>query len=209
MTLFYLIRHGRSIWNALGRWQGQANPPLDAVGRAQAQALAVHLLDHNVSALYSSPLARARETAEAVAAQLGLPVVFDRRLMERDVGMWTGLTGEEVRARWPAHFERDWWADGPPEGETQQQITNRVAAVLTTLVAAHPDETVAVVSHGGTLLTFVRHILQIPPQVQISFSFPNTAITRIKVSPTSVRVLTLSEVPHLHGAAAHVRVTHS
>ncbi len=92
MTTLLLVRHGETDWNRDGRWQGGSDTSLNDVGREQARALADEL-DGNISTVYSSDLARARETAEIVVANIGLPVQIDPRLRERGFGSWEG---EEV-----------------------------------------------------------------------------------------------------------------
>src|SRR5436309_8138951 len=95
-----LVRHGQSEWNAVGRWQGQADPPLTDLGRQQARA-AAHSLG-SLDAVFASDLQRATETAVIVAAQLGIgPVVLDPDLRERDAGEWSGLTRDEIHERYP------------------------------------------------------------------------------------------------------------
>ncbi len=118
MTLLYLIRHARTAWNDNGRMQGWADQPLDDHGRAQAHALARRLSAETFAALYASPLLRARETAELLAAPHHLPVTFDDRLRERNIGAWTGLTFAEARRLAPAAAHGDWRLAGAPGGET-------------------------------------------------------------------------------------------
>jgi broad specificity phosphatase PhoE len=101
-TRILLARHGETEWNRLGRWQGHADPPLNDLGRRQAEILAEQLAGDTVSAVYSSDLRRARETARIVAERIGLPVTEDSALREIDVGSWSGLTRDEVRERFPA-----------------------------------------------------------------------------------------------------------
>src|SRR3989442_14475718 len=98
-----LVRHGQSEWNAQGRWQGQADPPLSDLGRAQARAAARSL--GSVDAVYASDLQRAAETAVIIAEQLGIgPVILDADLRERDAGDWSGLTREEIHERYPGYL---------------------------------------------------------------------------------------------------------
>src|SRR5512141_837066 len=130
MTHLYRIRHGRTNWNDEGLMQGWAVPPLDAVGRQQAHALAARLARARFDAIYSSPLLRARGTAEAVAQAHGLRIHFDDRLRERNIGDWTGLTFEEARARDPQLFDADWRRLGPPGGEKQAELAARAAAAI-------------------------------------------------------------------------------
>lgn len=201
MTLLYLIRHARSTWNAEGRWQGQANPPLDELGWKQAEALAGRLRGETFAAVYSSPLDRARQTAELLARAQGLAVAVDDRLKERNVGAWSGLTEAEVRERYPEFLRGDWWREGPPGGESQAALTERTVAALGHILAAHPEDTVAVVSHGGSLNAYLLHQLGIPPGQPVSFRFVNTSYARLSVRGGRVYVISLGETDHLHGLA--------
>lgn len=150
-TSLILARHGRTAWNAVGRWQGHADPPLDDEGRTQAAELAGSLVAAGIGAIVSSDLARAVETAGIVAGRLGLPVTEDLRLREIDVGSWSGLTRAEVAERYPEGFAR--WQAGEigHDGETREQLAARVAAALVDVAALHPGATVLVVTHGGAI----------------------------------------------------------
>lgn len=198
MTLLYLIRHARSAWNAEGRWQGQADPELDEVGQAQALALAHFLRREPLMAVYSSPQLRARQTAEPVAAEHGLAVRFDDRLKERDVGAWSGLTEVEVRARFPQDFTPTWWVKGPPGGESQPQVLARASAVFGEIMMSQPDGAhVAVISHGGILNAYLRHVLGVPLAHPVAFRFDNTSIARLRMWPDRYQLLSLGENTHL------------
>lgn len=148
-----LARHGETDWNAAGRWQGHADPPLNAVGRRQAEELAVVLAPSPPHAVYSSDLVRARETAVIVAQRLGLGgVVTDERLREVDVGEWSGLSMAEVEARYPRGADRRRaGGTGWERGESYEVMAGRVLAALRELAAAHEGETLLVVTHGGPL----------------------------------------------------------
>jgi broad specificity phosphatase PhoE len=204
MTFLYLIRHARTAWNNSLRMQGWHDEPLDDAGRAQAHALARRLSGERLSALYSSPLARARETAEIVAQAHGLAVRCDDRLRERNLGEWTGLTMEEAQARHPElDLRDDWRSHGPPGGENQATLAARVAEVMESVLQEHPLGAVAVVSHGGALSAYLAHLLGIPPERPVSFAFPNTGLARVSVRPArngdgrDVRVLGLADDRHL------------
>lgn len=199
MTGLVLIRHARSAWNAEGRWQGHADPPLDDFGLRQAEALADYLRGEALAAVYSSPLRRALQTAEPVARAHGLTVRLDDRLKERDVGVWSGLTEAEVRERYPEHFKPDWWLHGPPGGEGQAALITRTAAALDDVLAAHPEASVAVVSHGGSLNAGLAHLLGLPFGRPVSFRFTNTSFARVAVQAGRVHVLSIGETPHLPG----------
>ncbi len=204
MTQLYLIRHGRTAWNHTDRLQGWADEPLDGVGRAQAAAVAGALRGVPFDALYTSPLRRARETADLIAQPHGLPVRLDDRLRERNVGEWAGLTLDEARARAPERFVGDWRQAGAPGGEPQAALAARVAAALADIVAAHPHGTVALVSHGGTLSALLTHALGIPITRTVSFSFHYTAYARLTFKPGpngagAVRLISLGDDRHLNG----------
>lgn len=124
-----IVRHGQSVWNARGRWQGQADPPLSSEGEEQAAAAARRLTELGIDRIFSSDLQRARRTAEIIAAGLGLgEVALDPRLRETDVGAWSGLTRTEIERRWPGMLAAR--AAGrlemPPNGETRTAMANRV-----------------------------------------------------------------------------------
>ncbi|HZS24730.1 MAG TPA: histidine phosphatase family protein [Gaiellaceae bacterium] len=138
MTTLLLVRHGETDWNAEGKLQGHTDRPLNDFGRRQAKALADRLAGEEIHAVYASDLARARETAEILGARLGLEVVIDPDLREKNWGNWEGLTSEE---RLHVEFA----------GESTEAHRERVLRSVHRIVAAHPGERVAVVTHGGSL----------------------------------------------------------
>jgi broad specificity phosphatase PhoE len=152
VTTILLARHGETDWNSEGRFQGHADPPLNDTGRAQAAGLAVELAGADLAAVYSSPLRRAFETAALVASPHDLePITLDA-LREVDVGSWQGLTREEIEARFPGQFAR--WLDyrqGWDDGESYEDMSQRVIAALLELAAAHDGERVLVVTHAGPI----------------------------------------------------------
>jgi broad specificity phosphatase PhoE len=152
VTTILLARHGETDWNREGRFQGHADPPLNSTGRAQAVDLSVALMAEELAAVYSSPLRRALETAEVVAASHGLEPVSVDDLREVDVGSWSGLTRGEVEERFPEQFAR--WLDygqGWEDGETYEQMGKRAVDALLRLAAAHDGERVLAVTHGGPI----------------------------------------------------------
>jgi broad specificity phosphatase PhoE len=151
VTTLLLARHGETDWNRDGRWQGQSDTPLNELGREQARELAESL--DGIDAVYSSDLARARETAEIVAARLGLEIKVDERLRERSFGAWEGLTMEEIERRYEQAHGR-WRAGeghGADDAETFDAFAARVHSFLEEVLRRHPDETVLVVGHGGSI----------------------------------------------------------
>ncbi len=147
MTDLLLIRHGESEWNAAGRWQGRADPPLTDLGRLQAAHAARAL--GAVDALVASPLVRAHETASIIANELGIgPVEIEPALVERDAGAWSGMTRPEIEVEWPGYL-----ADGrrPPGYEDDHSFLARTRGALERIVARSACETVIVVCHGGVI----------------------------------------------------------
>jgi broad specificity phosphatase PhoE len=151
MTTLLLARHGETDWNRDGRWQGHSDTPLNELGREQARELAESL--DGIDAVYSSDLARARETAEIVAARLGLDVRFDARLRERSFGAWEGLTMEEIEGGFAETFRR-WQAGeghGADDAEAFDEFAARVHSFLDDVLSRHPEDTLLVVGHGGSI----------------------------------------------------------
>ena len=152
MTTILLARHGETDWNREGRFQGWADPPLNATGRAQAVDLSVQLMAEELAAVYSSPLRRAYETAEVVAASRGLEPVTVDALREVDVGSWSGLSRAEIEQRFPEQYAR--WLDygqGWEDGETYEQMVDRVVGALQELAEGRDGERILAVTHGGPI----------------------------------------------------------
>src|SRR6185312_10023237 len=148
MTTLLLARHGETDWNREFRIQGSSDIELNELGRKQAHALAQELEHVELDAIYASDLSRARATAAAVAATHGLEVTLDPRLRERSFGSWEGLTRDDISA-FPPGSRHD--------GETDDDVRERVLAVVEEIAANHPGEQVLVVSHGGALNTLWHH----------------------------------------------------
>jgi broad specificity phosphatase PhoE len=171
VTTLLLVRHGETDWNRDQRWQGHSDTPLNERGRQQARELAATL--DPPDRIYSSDLARARETAEILSTRLGVPVVLDQRLRERSFGAWEGLTSPEIERRFAAELAR-WRARegaGAADAEPFEAFAARVGGFLDELLDRHPGEEVLVVAHGGTIraihalatgLDYVRDHLSIP-----------------------------------------------
>ena len=146
-----MIRHGETEWNATKRAQGQADVPLNDLGRRQAQEAAARLDGVMLEAVYASDLIRAIDTAEPIARARDLEVTTDPAFREIDQGEWEGLALDEIRRRWP-----DLW--GParhfvqrPGGESPEQVQKRALEGVARVVERHPQRAVAIVSHGGTI----------------------------------------------------------
>ncbi len=145
-------RHGRTEWNVVDRFQGQADIPIDEVGYAQAVRAADVLAAYRPTGLYSSDLARCYQTAAVLAEHTGLEIITDKRLREIHVGSWEGLVGDEVRAANPELARRLWAGEDvrrSPTGESPREVAERMAEALTEIAEAAEDHsTVVVATHG-------------------------------------------------------------
>jgi broad specificity phosphatase PhoE len=152
MTEILLVRHGETDWNLERRVQGHTDRLLNETGRAQALALAESLVTEKLDGVYSSDLARARDTAALIAVRHGLDVIETTELREKDFGSWEGLTETDILARFP-DANRGEWGDG----ESSAEVAGRVVAALTQIAAAHLGGRVVVVSHGGPMRAVLAH----------------------------------------------------
>ncbi|MEM9714358.1 MAG: histidine phosphatase family protein [Actinomycetota bacterium] len=154
-TRILLIRHGQSTWNAEGRWQGSADPPLSELGEEQARQAATRLGSvGDFDGVGSSNLRRAIRTSEHLANGIGAPMIGRHiGLDERHAGEWEGMTRAQIEEGYPGWLDAD---RRPPGYEQDDSITARATATLRTLGTAHPDSTLAIVSHGGLIGTVER-----------------------------------------------------
>jgi broad specificity phosphatase PhoE len=160
-----LLRHGRTAYNASGKFQGRLDPPLDDVGRMQARAAAEALAALKPAVLLSSSAKRAIGTAEVLAARFGLEMATDDRLCEVDNGRWAGLTLTEVREQFPD--EHDAWRRGEDiqigGGESYREVSERAAgAVAGPLENLAGGELLLVVTHGGVARSLTARMLGLP-----------------------------------------------
>jgi probable phosphoglycerate mutase len=153
-----LARHGETVFNVEGRWQGQSDSPLTDRGRAQAAELARALADEQIVAIYSSDLGRAAATAAHIAALHELDVTQEPRLREIDVGAWTGKHRDEINAAYPGGLQA--WANKPsayqlPEGELIRDAQARALEFFDEHMPSHVGQTVVVISHGAVCQTIL------------------------------------------------------
>jgi len=192
-----IARHGETRWNVERRIQGWGDSPLTEIGRNQARQLAMRLGDIRLSAVYSSDLGRAIETAKIIVGDRSLPVVRLSDLRETSWGKWEGMTAAEIQAVEPdlwAQFtargrefnesedETDWEASTVvPDGETLTAAASRISSALTLIRSQHPrdDDWVMVVGHGGSLRFFVTLALGLPPRRIRRLHMDNASLTHI------------------------------
>lgn len=193
-----LIRHGRSADVVPGSAES-ADPALHDQGVVQAERLAARLGGKTIHAVYSSHLARARQTAEPLARARGLVVEVHPELEEVRLGDWGN---GEFRRRafvrdpeWVAWSRTGRW-DGIPGGEGDDSLRSRVAGVVDRLAEQHQGQTIAVVAHGGSINAYVAHLLGTPRS--LLFTIENTSITAVRVSPDGPTLVTVNDCHHLY-----------
>lgn len=147
-----MVRHGQSEWNALGRWQGQADPPLSELGRRQAFAATAKL--GTVDVIVSSDLERALDTARIISEQLGVgPVMVEPLFRERNAGEWSGLTRDEIEAQYPGYLDQ---RKRPPGYESDESLLDRTHAALEGVEQEYRGAEVLVIAHGGLVYALER-----------------------------------------------------
>jgi broad specificity phosphatase PhoE len=201
-TPLLLARHGHIDWS--GRI-GAAEDGLSRLGRLQAQALARHLTRYRVSALYSSDLPRAAETAAIIGQALGLPVRLEPALREYNLGDWEGQPQEDVSKRYPREWERLTAGDSdyaPSGGETLRDLQRRAQDAFGRILSAHSGETVLAVSHGGLLAAYICHVLSIPFEGAVPLVIDNCSLTVVEEGENGLALVRFNGVAHLEGLPA-------
>lgn len=203
-TRILAIRHGETAWNLDTRIQGHLDIGLNATGRWQAQRLGQAVADEPLSAVYSSDLARARDTAQAVATAAGLTVQVDAGLRERAFGVFQGQTFDEITARWPVEGKR--WRKRDPDfapegGESLVDFYARCVGTAERLAALHPGQTIALVAHGGVMDCFYRAATRLPLQAPRSWLVTNASINRLLFTGEGFTLIGWADNSHLDGAA--------
>ena len=196
VTVFHLVRHGEHNLQSrvlAGRMPGVG---LSERGRAEIAATAERLAGDNIAALYASPLQRTRESAEILAQRLGLPVEFRDDLVELDFGDWTGSTFDAIRADpmwqlWNSHRS----IARIPGGETMRDVQRRAVEAVMELRMRHPDDTVAVVSHGDVIRAALCFALTTPLEFITRIEVAPGSISTLRLEPADIRVLAINERP--------------
>ena len=199
-TRVLLIRHGETAWNVDARIQGHLDIELNDKGRWQAQQLAASLAMEKIDAIYSSDLSRAFETATAVARRQGREVNIEPLLRERHFGIFQGRQFKEVEKEMPEQAAR--WRQRDPDfcpegGESIRLFYARCVDTAARLAAAHPDQTIALVAHGGVLDCLYRAALQIDLRTQRSWELGNASLNRVLYSNQGFTLMGWGDTSHL------------
>jgi 2,3-bisphosphoglycerate-dependent phosphoglycerate mutase len=200
-----LVRHGQTDWNRDRRFQGHIDIGLNERGRTEAQQLALRLARAPISAIYSSDLARARDTAQPSAQLLGKVVQQTRRLRERSFGIFEGLTISEIQRAYPNEYQR--WAERDPHyaipgGSSLVEDRLRVLSVLHDLAEDHSGQTILIVTHGGALDLVYRAATGQPLNGVRTCEIPNAAINELRVDDHAIHIVGWADTTHLEERVA-------
>ncbi|HML09881.1 MAG TPA: histidine phosphatase family protein [Stellaceae bacterium] len=194
MTVFHLLRHGEH--NVQGKICAGRMPGvvLSDKGRAEAEAAAQRLSSAEIAAIYASPMERTRETADILERHLSAPVTIRDDLAELDFGEWTGLTFDAVRKdpRWPA------WATHRslsciPGGETMRDVQRRVIEAVMEMSAQHPDDHIAVVSHGDVIRAALVFALGMPLDFYGRIEVGTGSLSTVRIDASGIRVIAINQ----------------
>lgn len=177
-----LIRHGETVWNTLNKFQGAQDSPLSPRGEEQARALAERFKSESVDAFYSSPLGRARATAEAAARAAGVELQFDERLREKSYGIFEGLSMDEIEVQHPEAYAGYHSGDMSyeiPGGESGEEAFARILACLEEIGDRHAGQRVAILTHGGVVIAVMRLLLKMDYDIARAFALRNTALNTL------------------------------
>lgn len=207
-TTIIFIRHGLTDWNNERRWQGHLDIPLNAEGINQANALSQRIGGWPIQTIYSSDLRRAAQTASILGTKLGLQPVFKQAWRERDVGKFQGLTREQIKDKYPKLFQdMKQGIFNPPDGENNQELSERAVMAFEELLAIHKGEMVAVVSHGAILHTTLLHVLGLPVSEFNRLSLSgNTGLSIVKAINGQLRLTRLNDTAHLESSPNHAAI---
>ena len=181
-NVLILIRHGETLWNTQLRMQGSLDSDLTPKGESQIKALGEWMKEVPFDYLYCSDTPRAHKTAEAIRKFTGHNLNFDKRLREKNLGVFEGLTSEEARERYPETFQQFKTAGASyviDQGESTQQLLERSLDAIEEIRDRHPQKVAVVVTHGGVVRVLMKHVLGIPLDAPTQFLIGNTGIFRL------------------------------
>jgi broad specificity phosphatase PhoE len=197
----YLIRHGQTEFSRENRFCGSSDPPLTPAGQAMADAFATAYASTAWDAIYTSPLLRSRQTADALAQRTGVTPVVEDGLKEIAYGDWEGLAVDEVRARWAdayAYWAEDVASRGAPGGETAFHVAARAMRVVEAIRTRHASGNVLIVSHKATLRIITCALLGMDVRLfRERIAQPVAAVTMFVLADGTARLAILGDRTHL------------
>ena len=199
-TRVLAMRHGETAWNVDTRIQGSLDIGLNEKGRSQAERLGAALQGEPITAIYSSDLWRAYDTALAISKATGVNIITDEGLRERGFGIFEGKTFDEVQAHWPEQALR--WRQRDPDfcpegGESLTMFRDRILSASQALTARHPGEQIAIVAHGGVMDVLYRAATGQSIQATRTWALGNAVINRLLWTPTTFTLVGWNDTQHL------------
>lgn len=202
MTKIYLIRHGETDANLVGKFEGQGgNSPLNDNGLLQASCLAKRFEKEEISAIYTSDLRRAVQTAEAVAKIQKSDMIIKMELREIDIGIWEGLTQDEISTNDPdlyLQWSTDYTSVLVPESESFHDLAERSIRAFNELASLHRGNTIAIVSHGGPIKSILGFLTGMEPKDFMGIDMYNTGVNHIDLLSKSHQVRYMNCIAHLN-----------
>ena len=202
MTTLFLVRHGQTGWNKEQIFRGTKDVPLDEVGREEALLVGERLKGEGLRAVYSSPLARAKETAEAIARFYNLEVRVLPGFNDLNFGEWEGMSLQEVKKRYPDLYQQ--WLQSPqrvifPAGEGLDAVSTRAMKAVEEIIERHPEEAVALVSHRVVLKVLICALLGLDNSHFWNIGQDTTAVNCFHYKDGRWIVALLNDTCHLRG----------
>jgi len=200
MVRLFLVRHAESEWNPVGRYQGLLDPELSERGRIQAKLLASAFEKEKIDVIYSSPLKRTYQTAVEIASKHNLEVIKEKRIIEIDHGVWSGMLVDEVKEKYPEDFRR--WLKEPHKvkfegGESLEEVHERVREFLKFVKENHQNQTVVAVSHTVPIRAMLCALLDIDLSKFWAFGCDNASYTLVHMQEERNVIVKLNITCHL------------
>ena len=204
MTTLIFVRHGETAWSRARdfRFRGRRDIPLTELGVNQAQAVGSKLQTEKVSAIYSSPLMRARDTAKEIAKFHNIQVVAHPGFIDLNFGTWQGEQHRKLQEEQPELYNR--WLDQPhtmefPDGETLTDVRRRIEDALTDLVTRHENETIVIATHGAVLRVLLCFLHNVGNENYWKFTIDNCALIIVKFEHGKYSIIEENDNEHLIG----------
>ena len=201
MITLYLVRHGQTLWNSSGRYQGRTDVALSKKGLAQAEKTASWFQDIHLDGVIASPLQRAAKTAEGIAESHHLALETDENLKELSFGDWEGKTYDEIEKIWPGMIEAMYHDAGTmklPHGESFKECQERCMKAINGIIQRGDNKTYAIVCHGAALRTIICALIDIPLARSWNLALSNASISEVIIYPGDMNVLyMLNHTEHL------------
>ncbi len=200
MAKVILVRHGKTIWNAEGRYQGRVDVPLNEEGREQAKRVGLALRDFPIKAVYASPLKRCTDTAGEIAKYHKLNIITDEGLKEINHGKWEGMLATDVAKEYPELLKL--WRERPkevvmPEGESLMDVYRRAVPSFKRIIEKHPDDIVAIVGHDATNKVIMCYLLGLDLNMFWTFKQANCGITVVEINENGIIIHVSNATGHL------------